>query len=340
MDRLFDYSKASRYAYSVAKIRFFETKLLTREKVLRMVSAEDVSECFRMLEEAGYNVALGSPADFNPVLRKEHQKTLDVLRLLSMDKRMHTLFAIRYDFHNLKTAIKEIFSMEDLSNAYQIGGILDQRDIKRSILDDDFRKLGEMNKVFSEAFAEIRKTYEETPAPKLIDIITDRYMYKEILRRGNEIGNNFVTRIFVREIDLVNIRTFFRMRYLQKKRIDFVEAFIYGGDFRIDFFLKNYENDFYTLKTIFKGTEFLGLITDGSTYLEENSSFLRFERLSNEYFIKYVKATRWTSFGVEPLVAYFYAKEKELMVVRTILTGKQNELSYDEIKEEIPDEYI
>jgi len=340
MDKLFDYSNASKYAYSVAKIRYYETRLLTREKVLRMLGSDDTSECFRMLEDAGYPVSLGSHTDFNPVLTGEYEKTLDVVKKLAMDDRVHALFAIRHDFHNLKVAAKEHFSKETLSEGYQTGGLYDVKMLKNAITDEDFRKLGDDDALFAGAFSAIKKAYDEDPAPRLIDIVTDRLMFKEMLKRGRSIGNNFLTRIFVKEIDLINIRTFFRLRYLNKKRMDFVEAYIDGGDFRLDFYLKNYEDDFYTLKALFKGTEFLELITDGSTYVEEQKSFLRFERLISEYFMKYVSGTRWASFGVEPIVAYFYAKEKELKTVRMILMGKQNELSADEIKEGIPDEYI
>ncbi len=340
MDKLFDYSSASKYAYSVAKVRFYETKLLTRDKVIRMLGTEDVSECFRVLEEAGYPVSTGSESEFNPILQKEYEKALELLRLLSMDERIYALFAVRHDFHNLKTAAKEAFTKDDLHAAYQVGGTHDPKDIKGAIIEEDFKRLGEDAAVLGETYMAIKTKHEEDPAPKFIDIITDRFMYKEMLRRARKIGDGFVTRLFVKEIDLINIRTFFRLRYLQKKRIDFTEAFISGGDFTIDFFLKNYEDDFYTLKNLFKGTEFLNLITDGSAYLEEHKTFLRFERLINEYFIKYVKGAKWISFGIEPVVAYYYAKVKELKVVRMVLTGKVNKLMPDEIKEGIPDEYI
>lgn len=340
MDGLLGFNKASKYAYSVATIRFYETKLLTREKILRMMGADSVSECFRMLEEAGYAVALGSPTDFTPIIQREYMKALSLLRELSMDERVYELFAIRHDFHNLKVAVKENLTAEDQPKAYQVDGIFPQRDIKASVFDDDFGRLGDAGSALAEAYADIKKHYEESASPKIIDIVADRHMYRDILRRGDSINNSFLKRIFVKEIDLINIRTFFRLRYLNKHRMDFTEAYIEGGDFHIDFFLKNYEDDFYTLKSIFKGTEFLNLITDGSAYIEEHGSFLRFERLTSEYFMKYVKGAKWVSFGVEPIVAYFFAKEKELKAVKIILTGKLNGLSNDDIKEVIPDEYI
>ncbi|MFC1855130.1 V-type ATPase subunit [Thermodesulfobacteriota bacterium] len=340
MDKLFDYKNASKYAYSIAKIRSYETKLLGRDKVLRMMSADDASECFRLLEEAGYNVSLGDRNNFTPILQRENEKSLSTVKLLAKDDRVHDLLATRYDFHNLKVALKEFFSKEELPEGYQAGGILSTRDIKSSVFEEDFKKVGEGHGGLINAYSEAVKAFSDDPAPRLIDIVVDKLMYEDLLRRAKEIGNNFLTRLFVREIDLINIRTFFRLRYLHKKRMDFSEAFFPGGDFQIDFFLKNYEDDFHMLKTIFKGTEFLELITDGSTYIEEKKSFLRFERIISEYFIKYVRATKWISFGIEPIIAYYYAKEKEIKVVRMILTGKQNELSYDDIKEGVPDEYI
>ncbi len=340
MDKLFDYKNASKYAYSIANIRFYETKLLTREKILRMVGAESVSECYRTLEEAGYAVNQGTDTDFSPILRDEQDKVLGIIKHLSMDDRLHALFAIRSDFHNLKVAAKEFYTKDDLTKAYQAEGIFPLRMIRSAVMNEEFKELGDGGKVLRDTFDAILNSYEETGAPKMIDIITDQHMYADLLKRANEIGNSFLTRIFVREIDLINIRSFFRLRYLEKKRMDFTEAYIGGGDFHIDFFLKNYEDDFYTLKSLFKGTEFLDLITDGSTYIEEHNSFLRFERLVSEYFIKYVRSAKWISFGLEPIISYYYAKQKELKVVRMILSGKLNEISFDDIKEGVPDEYI
>ena len=52
--------------------------------------------------------------------------------------------------------------------------------------------------------------------------------------------------------------------------------------------------------------------------------------------MKYMRLSRYVTFGVEPIVAYFVSRDQDLNIIKMILVGKLNQLPEDEIRERIP----
>ena len=53
-----------------------------------------------------------------------------------------------------------------------------------------------------------------------------------------------------------------------------------------------------------------------------------------------MKEAKFIPFGGEPLLAYIYAKETEIKVVRIIMVGKLNNISPEVIRERLRDIYV
>ena len=62
-------------------------------------------------------------------------------------------------------------------------------------------------------------------------------------------------------------------------------------------------------------------------------------KTGDNYLISYVKKAGLISFGPEPLVAYLWAKENEIKLIRIVMVGKINGLPADDIKERLRDVY-
>lgn len=45
-------------------------------------------------------------------------------------------------------------------------------------------------------------------------------------------------------------------------------------------------------------------------------------------------------FGVEPVIAYIYAKETEIKIIRIIMVGKLNNIAAEVIRERLRDIYV
>ena len=72
--------------------------------------------------------------------------------------------------------------------------------------------------------------------------------------------------------------------------------------------------------------------------IEGNFSLI--EKLFDEYVLNYVKKAKYITFGIEPLIGYFFAKKTECINIRNIITGKINRLPSDVIKQRLRKTYI
>ena len=64
------------------------------------------------------------------------------------------------------------------------------------------------------------------------------------------------------------------------------------------------------------------------------------EKLVDNYIMNMMKEAKMIPFGGEPLLAYIYAKETEIKVVRIIMVGKLNNIAEEVIRERLRDIYV
>ncbi|NIQ37717.1 MAG: V-type ATP synthase subunit C [Proteobacteria bacterium] len=334
------YGDDVRYAYAMGVIRVRETQLLTRDRIDRAADAFDAEEVLRILAETIYSdylSGLTGPEEYESFLEEEHQKTLNLLRELSRDPRLTDIFFRRFDFHNLKVAVKERFVKQELTAAYVPSGSIPVEILKTAVTEEDFSKLPSWLGQIAEQT--IRK-FSERQDPKWIDISIDKEMFHDLLRTSREEGNLFIHNLVQREIDVINILSLFRIRWSGQERGLFLESFISGGRLSLQFLLELFDDPFESLPGLFAHTPYRDLVEEGWEFLHTNGSFVVFERMGRDLVLTYVREANLIAFGIEPLVAYVHAKENELRMIRTIIIGKLNNLHPNMIKESLPRVYL
>ena len=94
--------KDTDYLAVSAWLHAMETRLLTPEKVERLLEAASETEARKLLTECGYAEAL----PLEEALR-EHRETLyKELAAAVPDPRLIELFQLKYDYHNIKAILK------------------------------------------------------------------------------------------------------------------------------------------------------------------------------------------------------------------------------------------
>ena len=81
-----------------ARVRAMENRLLTRERLDRMIDARDDGEARKVLSECGYREDLGLDA----ALRLARAEVFRDLEHAVPDPRLVEIFQIKYDYHNAK----------------------------------------------------------------------------------------------------------------------------------------------------------------------------------------------------------------------------------------------
>jgi V/A-type H+-transporting ATPase subunit C len=334
------YGDDVRYAYAMGVIRVRETQLLSRDRINRAADASDVEEVLRILAETIYSdylSGLTGPEEYESFLEEEHQKTLNLLRELSKDPPLTDLFFRRFDFHNLKVAVKEKFVKQELAAAYVPSGSIPVEMLKTAVAGEDFSTLPSWLRQVAEQT--IRK-FPERQDPKWIDISIDKEMFHILVRTSREEGNLFMHNVVQREIDVINILSLFRIRWSGQERGLFLESFIGGGRLSLQFFLELFDDPLEALPGRFANTPYRDLVEEGWGFLNTNGSFVVFERMGKDLVLTYLREANLIAFGIEPLVAYVHAKENELRMIHTIMIGKLNNLQPNLIKESLPRVYL
>jgi V/A-type H+-transporting ATPase subunit C len=336
MEAQWEYGDDVRYAYALGRIRALETKLITGERFDRMVEVSDIDELLRLLGETQYADSLsrmGSPWEYEAVLEDEMRETVKLMVELSMDPALTDIFRLRYDFHNLKVALKETYGAEPLDSAYIPVGTIPVERVRESVREKEGALV--LPSHLRAALAAVTGVFPEAPDPKWIDIMVDREMFRTFVSIAKREGCLFLYGLLQGEIDLINILSLFRIRWVNAEKSFFNEVFLEGGTLSRDLMSSIFEENLDAIPSRFSHTPYALMVTEGLAHLQTQGSFLVFEKMREAFLFNYIRRADFITFGIEPLIAYLYKKESEIRTMRTIFVGMLNNIPPETIKEGI-----
>lgn len=324
----------------IPRIRVYETKLLDKSKLDRMIDANSADEALKVLQETEYGnfmASIKSAEDYEIILSDELKRLFNVMYEISPVKALVDLMSIKYDYHNIKVILKGMFLKEDLSYLIIPVGNLDPSKLKESI---ENRNLSELSQIMKEGIEETISTFENTYDPQIIDIILDKYMFKSLIHIKNEIKDTFTDKYVAALIDSTNLKTLLRVKK-QNKDKEFLKAVIIdGGSIDSDKFLGMLNDEIQNISTKLATSNYAEFIKSGMEYYSKTSSVSLLEKLVDNYIMDIMKDAKIIPFGTGPILAYIYAKETEIKIIRIIMVGKINNISGDLVRERLRDIYV
>lgn len=333
-------NKDTQYAYSVARIRAIENHLLNKVKIERMLEAKSPGEAFKVLVEADYGYSAGeltSPFEYEKLLAEENSKVYKLLKEIAPQPEAFDVFLMKNDYHNIKVLLKAEFLGHDVDELLIDAGTIPVSKMKLVIKE---RKLVELPAIMAHAVEECIDTYNRTGDSQIIDIILDKANYVQMMESAQKVNNPFLTDLVKILIDLNNIRTFLRVKALNKS-FDFLQkVLLSGGGIRERLFVKWLDLSYEDLIAELSYTPYGTICDDGIRYYLNKGSLTRLEKLSDDYVINYIKRAKYISLGIEPLIGYLLAKENEIKIVRIIMVGKINNISNEIIRERLREAYV
>ncbi len=327
------------YAYAVGRIRALETRLLDQNRFDRMIEASSAQEALKVLAETDYAGAVNELADvheFETLLTAELINTFDTVKKISPRPDLIAILALRYDVHNLKVLLKAKF-LGVKSDLLIPAGSLELEKMELAVNEDDYRDLpGKLR-------AAAEKSNEDfliNRDPQSIDLILDRVLYEQLVQKAREGGSTFLEGLFVRQIDLINLRSLIRAKRMGLDRDFLKRVFLPQGLIPLDRLTANIDEPFESIITSLASSEYSDLVGEGLRDWQEKGTASRLEKLSDDYITAYLKRSKWTPFGLEPLVGYLWGKEIEIKNIRLVLVGTINKLPAEAIRERIRNVYI
>lgn len=324
----------------IPRLRVLETRLLDKAKIDRMIDGDSANEALKVLQEseyAGVMTGVKRPEDYEMVLARELKRVYELMYDASPVKSLVDIMGIKYDYHNIKVILKGMFLQKDFSHMLIPVGMIDVQTLKHSIENNN---LGDLNETMKEGIIKAKEVFEETKDPQAIDIILDNTMFKEMREIAKQIDDKFVDKYVKVTIDSTNIKTLLRVKK-QKKDKDFLEeVIIEGGEIDKDTLISMLYDAPENISNKLAFTDYGEIIRLGVEDFTKSGSVNELEKLVDNYIMNMMKEAKYIPFGVEPLLAYIYAKETEIKIVRIIMVGKLNNISGEVIRERLRDIYV
>ncbi len=328
------------YAYGVARVRASEGRLLGRDKLERMLEAASGDEALRVLAETDYAQAaaeLRTSYDYEQLLKGELRRTYEFIRTVTPKVELTNLFLIKYDIHNLKVLLKNRY-LESEDDALLVDmGTLPIDHLKRALGEKDYR---ELPKPVEEALEKLDELFSLEPDPQQIDLVLDRAMFDWIFATLKKNPNDFLQRYFEAQVDLINIRSFLRVKKLEGDERFLEELLLPNGKIPTRLFVESLEGSLEDLMERLAHTEYRELVEEGIQSYVKTGRLTRFETLMDDYLIRYVRDRRWKLFSIEPIIGYLIAKESEIQAIRIVMVGLINGINRDTIRERLRELYV
>lgn len=324
----------------IPRIRVLETRLLDKAKIDRMIDSNSAQEALKVLQETEYaNVMINvkKTEDYEEMLSAELKRVYHEAYDMSPLKSLVDIMSIKYDYHNIKVMLKGIFLKKDFSYMLIPVGMIEVSKLKLSI---DTNSLTDFNPIMRKGIEVAIDDFNAKSDPQRIDIILDKAMFEEMVEIAKKLEDDFTQKYVEVLIDLTNIKSLLRVKKQNKGREFFLTLVINGGSIDNEKLVTLLNDAVENVSSKLSYTNYAEVLKQGIDKYVVSGSASLLEKLIDNYIMGLMKNAKMITSGGEPLLAYIYAKETEIKVVRIIMVGKLNNITEEVIRERLRDIYV
>lgn len=325
------FKKDTDYLSISARVRVLETRLLTRERLERMVDARDDSEALKVLAECGYGeLSVSDPMGLERALARAREELFRDIGAAVSDTGVVDIFRAKYDYHNAKAAIKAEATGQDARKLLVSGGRYEPEQILEQPWD--------CGEILGSAMEQGRQVLRETGDPQQVDLVLDRAYFAELKKLADRSGGSYMPGYVRLMVDAVNLRSFVRCMRLEKG-VDFLtQVLLEGGSVSVSALTQCKAQDvggLFGTGPLAYAAQLAGeLAAPGAGALTE------LERACDDALMAYQEKARRTPFGEAVVAGYLFARESELTAIRTVMAGRMAGLDSDLIRRRLRATYL
>lgn len=306
-----------------ARIRAMENRLLTPERMDRMIEARDDGEAMKVLAECGYEEG----GSLESVLARARAETLTDIARSVPDPRLVEMFQLKYDYHNAKAILKAQAMNVPAERLLLPGGRYDAGGLLEGWQREELRGCSE---AFRRAMAQAKSVLSETHDPQQADLLLDRACYQEMAELANGLGSPFLQGYVRLSVDVANLRAAVRVHRMGKEGEFLRQVLLPGGSVSEQTIAAARSEG---LAEVFRTGPLAQAAELGAKLAQpDGGSLTAFEKACDDAVTAYLTGARMVAFGEEPVVGYLYAKEAEMTAIRTIFAGRAAGLDGDTIR--------
>lgn len=321
------------YLFLSTMLRAREAKMLSSDRIRRMIDAQSFSDAAKQLTECGYEDMSGMTAQqIDQTLSSHRAAIFEELSRVMPEPAILDAFRLKYDYHNAKVLVKS--EAADVDGAYLMSdsGSVAPQALMEAFHNEEFRFIP---KRLGDAIVEARGIIRRTENPQLADFAIDKAYYAELLEKAKKLSSPFLTEYAKLSIDGANLGAIVRTMRLGRD-FEFVKpALIPGGS-----------NDAERIARAALGGEALAPFYAGGEFEKaaelgeeaaKGGKLTEFELCCEKVEKSFFDRAKFAGFGAEAVIAYFAALENEITAARMILSCKLAGVDTELVRERLCD---
>ena len=321
--------KDTDYLFLASRVRALERKLLTAPRIEQLLTAGDVAACSQLLSELGYE-PIHDEASMQASLKQQREAVFSDIARFMPEPELLDVFRLKYDYHNIKTLLKDRSGGRLLMDA----GCISAADMERQYAESGNWQF--LPKEMADAAREAADVLAETGNPQRSDFILDRAYFAQLRRLAQESRCAYLQEYIRAMIDAANLRSLVRTERLRTDPGFLRQVLFDGGSVSVDTIVAHAGNG---PAALYRATPFRAAAEAGEEAVK-GGSLTAFERACDNAVLLSVGKARSIPFGVEVVLGYLAAKESEWTAVRIIMSGRMAGMTADAIRERLRDQYV
>lgn len=326
------------YLFSSASIKAMENRLLNEAAYDKLIDCRDVDDLLKNLSTQGYDVASvqTDARASDKLIALERKRLYEMLCEIAPNIDFFKFFLYSYDYLNIKVLIKanvannaKIVFSESASIPFDV--------LKTEV---DSREYSVLTENMAKGIEQAEKAYAATHDPQQIDIVLDKFCFADMLQAAQSSNIEFLVGYVKKTIDIANIKSYLRMKAIDKSEEFAGTVFVQGGNIEADFFTEGYLLKMEEFANLFKGDELYELLVQGIALTRQSGGMGKLELLCDNALMSYVEKAKYIPFGAQVVAGYIIAKETEFKNIQIIVAGKDAGLSAERIKERLRKPYV
>lgn len=314
------------YAYASTRVRSKEKRLLKKDQIKMLATAQTADAALKQLWDFGYPEA---PAE--QCISRELNDAFAFIRGISPDPSVTDLFFLQYDYHNAKCIYKAEYLGKGAEDAIIPSGTMDVTRLAEVIREKSYRSLP---REMTAAMVELDKAFTVRPDISLVDMTLDRAYSLEVKRRLEEVKESFVHQYYAAFFDYANMFAVIRVKRVGGGKDMLEKALMECGAIPLSMMRKAFEMSEDEMLTFFADCKYHP--SAAIEYYRETGSFALLVKARDDYLITLAMNSRHDMFSISPVMAYLVGKQRETSAVNMVLVAKSNGISNDAIEDLIP----
>ena len=318
-----------------ARIHAMEGKLVTRERLDRMLEARTPEDAVKVLSECGYGETAHLTLDgVEALLSARRTAALADLEGSLPDPRLLDVFKVSNDYHNLKVLLKAEALEKNFDRLLVETGRVPSRTMKEAVSGASVT----LPKPLAAALEEGRRVLAETGDPQRLDMALDRAYFADMAGLARETGSRYLMGYVELQVDGANLRCLVRALRM-KKTAGFLKGVLFpGGTVGSQGILAVAAANGAGLAELYAPTRLKEAAELGAAAVK-GGQLTAFERACDNALTAYLAGAKSVPFGDAPVIGYLAALEGELTNLRILLSGRLADLDKEIILERLRECY-